>query len=104
MHTDEVKFRDGANGLVVWAIGVVITFFVLVTVVGKIENVTGNAAAGIGSRPSASPGATSQSPSVNYFSDTLLRTNPQNAGQNAGNGANAGATGGAAGSNADLRQ
>ncbi len=96
LHTDEVKFRDGANGLVVWAIGVVITFFVLVTVVGNIGSVTGSAAAGIGSTAVGLAGATSQSPSVDYFSDTLLRPNAQNAGQNAGNGANAGATGGAA--------
>ena len=96
LHTDEVKFRDGANGLVVWAIGVVITFFVLVTVVGKIGSVTGSAVAGIGSTAVGLAGATSQSPSVDYFSDTLLRPNAQNAGQNAGNGANAGATGGAA--------
>jgi hypothetical protein len=92
LHTDEVKFRDGANGLVVWAIGVVITFFVLVTVVGKIGSATGSAAAGIGSTAVGLAGATSQSPSVDYFSDTLLRPNAQNA----GNGANAGATGGAA--------
>ena len=91
LHTDEVKFRDGANGLVVWAIGVVITFFVLVTVVGKIGSATGSAAAGIGSTAVGLAGATSQSPSVDYFSDTLLRP-----AQNAGNGANAGATGGAA--------
>ncbi len=91
LHTDEVKFRDGANGLVVWAIGVVITFFVLVTVVGKIGSATGNAAAGIGSTAVGLAGATSQSPSVDYFSDTLLRPAP-----NAGNGANAGATTGAA--------
>ena len=89
-------FRDGANGLVVWAIGVVITFFVLVTVVGKIGSVTGSAVAGIGSTAVGLAGATSQSPSVDYFSETLLRPNAQNAGQNAGNGANAGATGGAA--------
>ena len=87
-----MKFRDGANGLVVWAIGVVITFFVLVTVVGKIGSATGSAAAGLGSTAVGLAGATSQSPSVDYFSDTLLRPNAQNA----GNGANAGATGGAA--------
>lgn len=92
LHTDEVKFRDGANGLVVWAIGVGITFFVLVTVGGKIGSATGSAAAGIGSAAVGLAGATSQSPSVDYFSDTLLRPNAQNA----GNGANAGATGGAA--------
>ncbi len=95
LHTDEVKFRDGANGLVVWAIGVVITFFVLVTVVGKVSSAAGSAAAGIGSTAIGIAGATSQSPSVDYFSDALLRPNPQNGSQNAGNGANA-ASGGAA--------
>ena len=92
LHSDEVKFRDGANGLVVWAIGVVITFFVLVTVVGKVGSATGSAAAGIGSTAVGIAGATSQSPSVDYFSDALLRPNPQNGanGQNAANGANAG--------------
>ncbi|MGB6323407.1 MAG: hypothetical protein WBF64_17910, partial [Xanthobacteraceae bacterium] len=92
LHTDEVKFRDGANGLVVWAIGVVITFFVLVTVVGKIGSATGSAAAGIGSTAVGMAGATAQSPSVDYFSDALLRPNAQNA----GNGANAGVANGAA--------
>jgi hypothetical protein len=92
LHTDEVKFRDGANGLVVWAIGVVITFFVLVTVVGKIGSATGSAAAGVGATAVGIAGTTSQSPSVDYFSDTLLRPSPQNM----SNGANAGAAGGAA--------
>jgi hypothetical protein len=92
LHTNEVKFRDGANGLVVWAIGVVVTFFILVTVVGKVTSATGSAAAGIGTTAVGIAGATSQSPSVDYFTDTLLRPNPQNA----VNGANAGAAGGAA--------
>ncbi len=96
LHGDEVKFRDGANGLVVWAIGVVITFFVLVTVVGKVGSATGSAAAGVGATAVGIAGAASQSPSVDYFSDALLRPNPQNAAPNAGNGASAGAAGGAA--------
>jgi hypothetical protein len=88
LRSDEVKFRDGANGLVVWAIGVVVTFFILVAVVGKISSATGSAASGLGSTAVGLASATSQSPSVDYFSDALLRPNPQGA----ANGGNANGT------------
>ncbi len=96
LHTDEVKFRDGANGLVVWAIGVVVTFFIIVAAVGKVSSATGSAAAGLGATGVGVATATSQSPSVDYFSDALLRPNPQNAAQSGANGAHAGPAGGAA--------
>jgi len=76
MHDNEVKFRDGAHGLVVWAIGVVVSSLILATAVEKIGAAAGTAAAGatvIGA------GAASQSPSMAYFTDTLLRPNPQSA-------------------------
>jgi hypothetical protein len=91
LHSDEVKFRDGANGLVVWAIGVVVTFFIIVAAVGKVGSATGSAAAGLGATGVGLATASSQSPSVDYFSDALLRPNPQNAAQN---GAQSGANGG----------
>jgi hypothetical protein len=69
-HSGEVKFRDGANGLVVWAIGVVISMFLLAGAAGKITSAAGTAAAG-----GAAAGASQ--PSMDYFTDTLLRTNPQ---------------------------
>lgn len=92
LHSDEVKFRDGANGLVVWAIGVVVTFFILVALVGKVSSAVGSAATGAASVGVAS--AASQTPSVDYFSDALLRPNPQNS---AAGGNAAGAAGAPAG-------
>lgn len=78
MHTDEVRFRDGVNGLVVWAIGVFVTAIVLVAAVNKVENAAGNAALGTLAVGTAGTAATAQGPSVNYFTDSLLRSNPQN--------------------------
>src|SRR6202167_1549496 len=46
MHTAEVKFRDGANGLVVWAIGVVLSFFILASAIDKVGSAAGTAVAG----------------------------------------------------------
>lgn len=99
MHTDEVKFRDGANGLVVWAIGVFVTAIVLVAAANKVENAAGNAAIGTLAVGTAGTSAVGQGPSVNYFTDTLLRSNPQNqanTGANAGASATGNATGGPA--------
>ena len=110
MHTSEVKLRDGANGLVVWAIGVVVSFLILATAVAKVGSAVGSAAAGTAAVGIASA---SQSPSIDYFSDTLLRPNPQTAVIGGGAGAataapaTAGTANGAAanGSNgADVRQ
>ena len=89
LHTDEVKFRDGANGLVVWAIGVVVTFFIIVSAVNKIGAAAGTAAAGTAALGTA--GAASQAPSIDYFTDSLLRPTPQGAG-NAGAAAGSGGT------------
>jgi hypothetical protein len=97
MHDNEVKFRDGAHGLVVWAIGVVVSSLILAAAVEKIGAAAGTAAAGA---TVLGAGAASQSPSMAYFTDTLLRPNPQTATNGAANGApqnGAAATGEAAG-------
>ncbi|MGC1779632.1 MAG: hypothetical protein WBB34_16975 [Xanthobacteraceae bacterium] len=94
LHTDEVKFRDGATGLVVWAIGVFVTTIVLVTAVSKVENAAANTAIGTLAVGTAGTTAMGQGPSVNYFTDTLLRSSPQNA-ANAGASANDSAAGSA---------
>ena len=86
MHSSEVKFRDGANGLIVWAIGAVVSSLILVSAVGKVGSAAGDMAAGTTVLGAA--GAASQSPSMDYFTDTLLRPNPQNAAR-AGNAAGA---------------
>ena len=95
MHTDEVRFRDGANGLVVWAIGVFVTAIVLGAAANKVENAAANTAVGTLAVGTAGTAAMAQGPSVNYFTDTLLRGNPQNQ-ANAGAPAAGNATGGAA--------
>jgi hypothetical protein len=70
VHSDEVKFRDGANGLVVWAMGVVLSSLLVLSAAG----VVGKTTAGV-----ATAAATSGGQSVDYFADTLLRTDPQKA-------------------------
>jgi hypothetical protein len=70
VHSDEVKFRDGANGLVVWAIGVVLSTLLVVAAAG----VVGRTTAGV-----ATTAATAGGQSVDYFADTLLRADPQKA-------------------------
>jgi hypothetical protein len=109
MHSSEVKFRDGANGLVVWAIGVVVGSLILAGTINKIGSaagtaLTGAATVGIG-------GAGSQAPSMDYFTDMLLRPTPQGmtnqstanqgtANNGAANGAANGAGGAGGGSSA----
>lgn len=95
IHSDEVRFRDGANGLVVWAIGVFVTAIVLVAAANKVENAAGNTAIGALAVGTAGTSTMAQGPSVDYFTDTLLRSAPQNQAN-----ARAAAGGNAAGGNA----
>jgi hypothetical protein len=95
LHTAELKFRDGANGLVVWAIGVFATAIVLVAAANKAENAAANTAIGTLAVGTAGATALTQGPSVNYFTDILLRANPQTA-ANAGTSATGNAAAGAA--------
>jgi hypothetical protein len=85
VHTSETKFRDAASGLVVWAIGVVVTSILLAAVVEKAGSAAATTAT-LGAA-AAGTGAASQTSSLDYYTDTLLRTNPQAAA--AGGGANA---------------
>lgn len=91
MHTDEVKFRDGANGLIVWAIGVAVTSVVLAGTVAKVSSAAGSAAG----TAAISLASQTQAPSLDYFTDELLWPNPQSA-QNGAGAAAAGGTGTAA--------
>jgi hypothetical protein len=66
VHSDEVYFRDTAHGLLVWAVGMVITAGFLAS----------SAASFAGSQRSvapASPGQSSALDPTSYFVDTLLR-------------------------------
>jgi hypothetical protein len=73
LRTAEVKFRDGANGLTVWAIGVAVSTVIIAGAAGKIGNAVENAADGA-TNLAAMAG---QWPSMDYFVDSLLRANPQ---------------------------
>jgi len=73
LRTAEVKFRDGANGLTVWAIGVAVSAVVIAGTVSKIGNAAENATDGA-SNLAALAG---QWPSMDYFVDSLLRANLQ---------------------------
>jgi hypothetical protein len=74
-HAAEVKFRDGANGLTVWAIGAVVSVIVIAAVIDKAGSVATSAASGTAQVAVASA---TQAPSLDYFTDSLLRTNSQN--------------------------
>jgi hypothetical protein len=73
LRTAEVKFRDGANGLTVWAIGVAVSTVIIAGVAGKIGNAVENTA-GAATNLTALAG---QWPTMDYFVDSLLRTNSQ---------------------------
>jgi hypothetical protein len=78
VHTGETNFRDGASGLIVWAICVAVTSVVLVGAAEKAGSAAATtAAAGAAGAAAGVTGASSQSSTIDYYSDTLLRTNPQ---------------------------
>ena len=76
VHTGETNFRDAASGLVVWAIGVLVTSVLLVTAAEKAGSAAATTAA-LGTAAAGAAGASSQTSTIDYFTDTLLRTNPQ---------------------------
>jgi hypothetical protein len=89
LRTTEVKFRDGANGLTVWAIGVVVSMVVVAAGIGKVGDVVGTAVSGTTSL-SAGAAMSGQLPSMDYFADTLLRPNPQTSTAGAATGTSTG--------------
>jgi len=89
LHTDEVRFRDGANGLIVWAIGVVLTFVFVAAAVNKIGVEAGNA---VTNTAAAVVANAAESPSIDYFTDMLFRPNPQGNANGAAAGAGANGT------------
>jgi hypothetical protein len=68
VHTDEVYFRDTAHGLLVWAVGMVITAGFLASSVASFAGSQRSATA-------TNPGQASALDPTSYFVDTLLRGN-----------------------------
>jgi hypothetical protein len=73
---EETKFRDGAQGFLVWALGVVITAIMLAwassSAVGTAANATAAVTSAALSNPQSPPGEMSSDP-VGYFVDLLFR-------------------------------
>ncbi len=84
VHTDEVTFRDTAHGLIVWAVGAVITAFMLTSaatsVIGKTAEVAGTAVSGVASGAASAAGEAVRSTQAEpdaYFTDMLFRSEKQ---------------------------
>ena len=87
-HTDEVFFRDTAHGLLVWALGTILSAMLLTsavsTVVGGAAQATGAAVQGIASAASSAAGAAANgSNPTPYFSDMLFRSEKSSDGSDA---------------------
>jgi hypothetical protein len=67
VHTDEVYFRDTAHGLLVWAVGIVIT-------AGFLASAAASFAGAVQKTPTGPNGESALDPNA-YFVDTLLRSN-----------------------------
>jgi len=78
LHDGETKFRDGANGLVVWAIGVVVSALMLASAAGNISAAAATSVTA-GATAATATAAGQQLRPIDYFADTLLRTTAQNA-------------------------
>lgn len=90
-HIDEVYFRDTAHGFLTWAVASLVTALVLVSVVGSIVSsgahaggaVVSGAASTLGTVANATAGAaangsntTKPSDTLEYFVDSLFRSEP----------------------------
>lgn len=82
----EVEVRDGTHGLMVWAIGALVSTVVATT---GIAGLVGAGASAVGSTVGAVADAASEAASSDYFANLMLRSNAQ--GSNAGETADEGA-------------
>jgi hypothetical protein len=83
IHTDEIFFRDSAHGLLVWAIGAVVSAALLAwaasSAVSGAAHLAGAAAQATGSATGDGSGGRDEAPSllggvIGYFADMLLRS------------------------------
>ena len=86
LHTDEVYFRDTANGFLSWAVALVITVTFLASAAASMVGDTARATADAGQA------ATSMANPNGYFIDTLFRSDHPAAEQNSSVQAEAGRT------------
>jgi len=74
IHTDEVYFRDTANGFLAWAVAVVFTAAYLTSAAGYMVGGPAASAEGGGFRPGAQVDGRPPASSYAYFVDALLRS------------------------------
>ena len=79
VHTDEVYFRDTAHGLLVWAVGLVVTASFLASAAASIAG-QGTQHVGNQAPPAAEADVSVLSP-YGYITDTLLRGGPSSPGE-----------------------
>jgi hypothetical protein len=92
LHNDEVHFRDTAHGLMVWALGAIVSASLLASaassVLGTGAQATGSVVSGIGSTLTSAAGAAGNAAANNsgnlqaYFTDMLFRSDKQPADPN----------------------
>jgi hypothetical protein len=86
--TEEGRFRDGAHGLVAWAIGALVTTSIFAAVAAtSAATIARTGAALAGGAAEASRNESSAIDPISYFVDSLIRTNPSRAGVENGNAA-----------------
>ena len=84
VHNDEVYFRDTAHGLIVWAVGAVVTTLLFTSAASSVASgvttagasavqASGNVAAGLASQLAGRASSSATDPS-RYFTDMLFRT------------------------------
>ena len=70
LNADEVEFRDGMHGALVWSLGIVIGAALLLATAGATARVATDAAAKVASA------ASMNADPLAYYTDTLLRPGP----------------------------
>lgn len=91
LTADEVNVRDGVHGLVVWALGTVVSAWIAISVIGSVAatvgNVAGAAAEGAGNVLASGAEAAGQAlqdegenPAVGWIGDRLNRPSPATVG------------------------
>jgi hypothetical protein len=82
IHTDEVYFRDTANGFLAWAVAVVFTAACLTSAAGYMVGGSATYAESSGLRPGAQADGRPPASSNAYFVDALLRSDEPKADAN----------------------
>jgi hypothetical protein len=81
-HGDEVFFRDTAHGLLVWALGTILTGCIVASIVSGAASIAGQVG-GSAAGAAASTAASDQNDPTSYFTDMLFRSDRTDQSSNA---------------------